>query len=74
MFRLSAVHMCFFISTIWIRKCTGFRKSSFLRCLDHLQICSSNVFFIDNQDPDPKLRLKSDPNPDMGKIISDPQQ
>jgi hypothetical protein len=36
-------------------------------------ICSSNVFFINNPDPDldPKLRLK--PNTDPQKIISDPQ-
>jgi hypothetical protein len=25
-------------------------------------ICSSNVFFINNPDPDPKLRLKPDPD------------
>jgi hypothetical protein len=68
MFRLSAVHM-YFSSTIQIQKCTGFKKSSFLRCLDDLQLCSSNVFFIDNPDPDPKLRLKPDPNPDLKNRI-----
>jgi hypothetical protein len=60
MFRLSAVYM-YFSSTIRIEKCTGFKKSSFFHRLDDLQICSSNVFFIDNPDPDEKLRLKLDP-------------
>jgi hypothetical protein len=68
--RLSAVHL-YFSSTIRIQKCTGFKKSSLLRCLDDLQICSSKVFFKDNPDSDPKLRLKPDPNPE--KIISDLQ-
>jgi hypothetical protein len=48
-------------------------------------ICISNVFFINKLDPDPdsnpnpdlnpdpKLRSKCDPDPDAGKIISDPQ-
>jgi hypothetical protein len=54
----------YFSTTIRIQKCTGIKKSAFLQCLDHLQICSSNVFFhIKKQDPDPKLRLKPDPNP-----------
>jgi hypothetical protein len=36
-------------------------------------ICSSNAFIINNPDPnpDPKLRLKQDPN--LKKIILDPQ-
>ncbi len=36
-------------------------------------ICNSNVFFVDNPDPnpDPKVRLMPDLNPDPGKI-SDP--
>jgi hypothetical protein len=41
-------------------------------------ICSSNVFFINNLDPNPdlKIRLKPDPETDQDqkKIISDPQQ
>jgi hypothetical protein len=53
-FRLSAVHV-YFSSTIRIQKYTGFKKPAVLRCLDDPQICSSNVFFINNQDP--KLRL-----------------
>ncbi len=69
MFRLSAVHM-HFSSTFVIQKFTDFYKSAFLRCLDDLQICSSNVFFINN--PDPELRLKPDPDPK--KVISDPQR
>jgi hypothetical protein len=51
----------YFSSTIRIKKCTGFKRSAFLRCLFDLQICSSNVFFINNPDPDTKLRLKADP-------------
>jgi hypothetical protein len=62
MFKLSAVHM-YFSSTIRIQKCTGFKQPAFLRCLKDLQ----NVFFIDNPDPDPKLMLKPDPNPDKKK-------
>jgi hypothetical protein len=53
-FRLFAVHV-YFSSTIRIQKYTGFKKSAVLRCLDDLQIYSSNVFFINN--PDPKLKL-----------------
>jgi hypothetical protein len=35
-------------------------------------ICSSNVFFKNN--PDPNLRLKPDPDPkERKKLISDPQ-
>jgi hypothetical protein len=41
---------------------TGFKKSAFSRCLDDLQICSSNVFFI-------KKYLDPDPNPDPQRII-----
>jgi hypothetical protein len=64
MFRLSAVHM-YFSSTIPIQVCRyKFKKIIFLLCLNDLQICSSNVFFINNPDPDPKLRLKPDPNPE----------
>jgi hypothetical protein len=37
------------------------KKSAFLRCLDDLQILSSNVYFINSPDPDPKLRLQLDP-------------
>ncbi len=36
MFRLSAIQM-YFSSSIRIQKCTGLKKSSFLRCLDDLQ-------------------------------------
>jgi hypothetical protein len=36
-------------------------------------ICSSNVFFINNPDPNQELRLKPDPDTDPKKIISDPQ-
>jgi hypothetical protein len=49
----------YFSSTIWIQKCTDFKKSAFLRCSDDLQFCSSNVFFINNLDPE--LGLKPDP-------------
>ncbi len=36
-------------------------------------ICSSNVFFINNKDPnpDPELRLKPDPDTNPTKFISD---
>jgi hypothetical protein len=62
MFRLSAVDTgMHFSSTIRIQKCTDFKKYAFLQCLDDLQICSSNVFFINN--PDPESRLKIDPDP-----------
>jgi hypothetical protein len=70
MFRLSAVHT-YFSSTIQIEKFTGFKKSAFLRCLDDLQICSSNVFFIN--DPNPELGLQLDPDTGEEKKISDPQ-
>ncbi len=39
-----------------------------MRCLEDLQICSSNVFSKDNPYPNPKLGLK--PNPDPEKLIS----
>jgi hypothetical protein len=60
MIRLSAGHM-YFSSTIRIQKSTHFKKSAFLRCVDSPHICSSNVFFINNSDPDQKLGLKPDP-------------
>jgi hypothetical protein len=44
-----------------------------MRCLNDLQICSSNVFFINNSDPDPKLRAKPDQGPKKIIIISDSQ-
>jgi hypothetical protein len=65
MFRTSAVHM-YFSSTIWIQKCTGFRKSAFLLCLDDLQICNSNVFFINNPNLIPKLGLHLVPKKSFG--------
>ncbi len=34
-----------------------FKKSVFLRCLADLQICSSNVIFINNPDPDLKIKV-----------------
>jgi hypothetical protein len=63
----------YFSPTIQIQKCTGFKISAFLRCLDDLQICSSNVFFINNPNPDPDKKLKLKPDPDPNKIISDPK-
>jgi hypothetical protein len=36
-------------------------------------ICTSNIFFINNADLNPKIRLKPDPKSDPKKIISDPQ-
>ncbi len=48
------------------KKCIDFKNQFFC---DVYIICSSNVFFINNPDPDPKLRL----DPDQKKKISDPQ-
>jgi hypothetical protein len=69
MFSLSAVQM-YFSSTIRFQKCTDFKKSAFLRCLDDLQF---KLFFINNPDLDPKLILKPDPEKKITIIISDPQ-
>jgi hypothetical protein len=40
---------------------------SFFRWLDDLHICSSNVFFINNPDPEPNPTLRLKPDPDNKK-------
>jgi hypothetical protein len=42
--------------------------------LNDLQICSSNVFFINNPDPNPDPTIRLQPDPEIIIIIiSDPQ-